>query len=117
MTPHNNAKLGDYAETVLLPGDPLRAKWVAETFLEDAKQVNSVRNCLGYTGTFNGKQVSVAKGWKGRRSERLFLRDINDGACGHFTTVLGPRADKFHQDHFHFDLARHGKSGNRRVCK
>ncbi|MFK8033334.1 MAG: extensin family protein [Hyphomicrobiales bacterium] len=65
----------------------------------------------------NGKQVSVAKGWKGRRSERLFLREINDGACEHFTTVLGPRADKFHQDHFHMDLARHGKSGTRKVCK
>lgn len=65
----------------------------------------------------NGKKVSVAKGWKGRRSERLFLRAVNDGACGHFTTVLGPRADRYHQDHFHFDLARHGKSGNRRVCK
>lgn len=65
----------------------------------------------------NGKQVSVAKGWKGRRSERLFLRAANDGACGHFTTVLGPRADRFHQDHFHLDLARHGKSGSRKVCK
>lgn len=65
----------------------------------------------------NGKKVSVAKGWKGRRSERLFLRAINDGACGHFTTVLGPRADKFHQDHFHLDLARHGKSGAHKVCK
>lgn len=65
----------------------------------------------------NGKQVSVAKGWKGRRSERLFLRAANDGACRHFTTVLGPRADRYHQDHFHFDLARHGKSGSRKVCK
>lgn len=65
----------------------------------------------------NGKQVSVAKGWKGRRSERLFLRTVNDGACQHFTTVLGPRADKFHQDHFHMDLARHGKSGSHKVCK
>ena len=59
MTPHNHAKPGDYAEAVLLPGDPLRAKWVAETFLKDAKLVNSVRNCLGYTGTWNGKRVSV----------------------------------------------------------
>ena len=50
-TPHNSAKPGDYAEAVLLPGDPLRAKWVAETFLKDARLVNSVRNCLGYTGT------------------------------------------------------------------
>ena len=46
MTPHNHAKPGDYAEAVLLPGDPLRAKWIAENFFEDARQVNSVRNCL-----------------------------------------------------------------------
>ncbi|MEP5624238.1 MAG: extensin family protein [Hyphomicrobiales bacterium] len=65
----------------------------------------------------NGKKVSVAKGWRGRKGERLFLRAVNDGACSHFTTVLGPRADRYHQDHFHFDLASHGKSGNRRVCK
>src|SRR5579872_6804471 len=58
-TPHNSAKPGDYAEAVLLPGDPLRARWVAETFLKDARQVNAVRNCLGYTGTWNGCPVSV----------------------------------------------------------
>ena len=58
-TPHNRAVAGDYAEAVLLPGDPLRAKWVAETFLEGAKLVNDVRNCLGYTGTWKGKRVSV----------------------------------------------------------
>ncbi len=52
MTPHNHAKPGDYAEAVLLPGDPLRAKWIAENFFEDARQVNSVRNCLGFTGTW-----------------------------------------------------------------
>ena len=59
MTPHIEAKNGDYAKTVLLPGDPLRAKFIAESFLEDAVLVNSVRNCLGYTGTYKGKKVSV----------------------------------------------------------
>ena len=58
-TPHINAKAGDFAETILLPGDPLRAKFIAENFLIDAKQVNSVRNMLGFTGTYNGKPVSV----------------------------------------------------------
>ena len=58
-TPHIEAKPGDIAETILLPGDPLRAKFIAENFLQDAKQFNSVRNILGYTGTFNGKRVSV----------------------------------------------------------
>lgn len=59
MTPHNEAKRGDFAETVLLPGDPLRAKFIAEEFLQDVKQVNSVRNMLAYTGTYEGKEVSV----------------------------------------------------------
>lgn len=58
-TAHNNAKIGDIAETVLLPGDPLRAKFIAENFLENVTQFNTVRNMFGYTGTYNGKRVSV----------------------------------------------------------
>ncbi len=58
-TPHNNGKLGDIAETVLLPGDPLRAKFIAETFLEDVVQYNTVRGMNGYTGYYNGKRISV----------------------------------------------------------
>ncbi len=58
-TPHIEAKVGDIAETILLPGDPLRAKFIAETYLEDAKQFNSVRNMFGFTGTYKGKPVSV----------------------------------------------------------
>lgn len=58
-TPHNNANKGDIAETILLPGDPLRAKFIAENYLEDIKQFNTVRNMLGYTGTYKGKKVSV----------------------------------------------------------
>ena len=58
-TPHNAAKMGDIAETILLPGDPLRAKVIAETYLEDVVQFNSVRNMFGYTGTYKGKKVSV----------------------------------------------------------
>ena len=57
-TPHINAKYGDFADTVLLPGDPLRAKLVAETFLEDAKQVTGVRGALGFTGLYKGERVS-----------------------------------------------------------
>ena len=55
-TAHNSAKLGDFAKTVLMPGDPLRAKYIAETYLENARQVNGVRNMLGYTGTYKGKE-------------------------------------------------------------
>lgn len=58
-TAHNTAKMGDIAETVLLPGDPLRAKFIAETFLENPVQFNSIRNMFGFTGTYNGKKVSV----------------------------------------------------------
>ena len=58
-TPHNNAKTGDIAKTVLMPGDPLRAKFIAETYLEDVVQYNTVRNMLGYTGTYKGKRISV----------------------------------------------------------
>ena len=59
LTPHNNAQVGEIAETVLLPGDPLRAKFIAETYLEDPVQFNSVRNMFGYTGTYKGRKVSV----------------------------------------------------------
>ena len=58
-TPHNQAERGEIAERILLPGDPLRAKFIAENFFEDARPFNSVRNMLGYTGNYKGKQVSV----------------------------------------------------------
>lgn len=58
-TPHNTAQPGDIAKTVLLPGDPLRAKYIAETYLEDVQQFNAVRNMFGYTGTYHGKRISV----------------------------------------------------------
>ena len=58
-TPHNEAKKGDIAKTVLMPGDPLRAKYIAEKFLDNAKLVTSVRNMFGFTGTYNGVPVTV----------------------------------------------------------
>ncbi|MBN9308635.1 MAG: purine-nucleoside phosphorylase [Devosia sp.] len=76
MTPHNHAKLGDYAEAVLLPGDPLRAKWIAETFFENAVQVNSVRNCLGYTGMWKGKRVSVQATGMGQPSLSIYVHEL-----------------------------------------
>ena len=79
MTPHNHAKPGDYAEAVLLPGDPLRAKWVAETFLTDVRLVNSVRNCLGYTGSWNGKPVSVQATGMGQPSQAAENNNITGG--------------------------------------
>ena len=58
-TPHINAQVGDFAPTVLMPGDPLRSKFIAENFLTDARLVNNVRGVQGYTGTYHGKRVSV----------------------------------------------------------
>ena len=61
-TPHINANNGDFAKVVLMPGDPVRAKWIAETYLHDYKQVTDVRGILGFTGyTKNGKKISVIR--------------------------------------------------------
>ncbi|WP_105172278.1 purine-nucleoside phosphorylase [Pseudoalteromonas sp. T1lg24] len=75
-TPHINAQLNDFAETVLMPGDPLRAKHIAETFLEDAREVTSVRNILGYTGTYNGKPVSIMASGMGIPSMSIYAREL-----------------------------------------
>ena len=76
MTPHNHAKPGDYAPAVLLPGDPLRAKWIAETFFEGPKLVNSVRNCLGYTGTWKGRPISVQASGMGQPSLAIYVHEL-----------------------------------------
>ena len=55
MTPHNEAQVGDIAKTVLMPGDPLRAKYIAENYLQNARVVNTVRNMYGFTGPYKGK--------------------------------------------------------------
>ena len=66
MTPHINAAPNSFAETVLLPGDPLRAKYIAENYLENAELVTDVRNMFGYTGTYKGKRISVMKILQGK---------------------------------------------------
>ncbi|MDN6279843.1 MAG: purine-nucleoside phosphorylase [Psychroflexus sp.] len=73
---HINANSADVAETVLMPGDPLRAKWIAETFLEDAKCYNSVRNMLGYTGTYKGIPVSVQGSGMGLPSFSIYAHEL-----------------------------------------
>jgi hypothetical protein len=65
----------------------------------------------------NGQVVTVKRGWRGPESHRRFLRYVRRGACEHFSTVLSPDADRYHHDHFHFDLASHGRRGTYRVCK
>lgn len=75
-TPHNNAKLGDIAKTVLMPGDPLRAKFIAETYLEDVTCFNTVRNMFGYTGTYKGKRISVMGGGMGMPSIGIYSYEL-----------------------------------------
>ncbi|MCG6351752.1 purine-nucleoside phosphorylase [Vibrio fluvialis] len=91
-TPHINAQPGDFADTVLMPGDPLRAKFIAETYLEDVKQVCDVRNMFGYTGTYKGKKVSVMGHGMGIPSCSIYVHEliaeygvkniIRIGSCG-----------------------------------
>ena len=75
-TPHINAKKGDFAKTVLMPGDPLRAKYIAETYLENPRLVTSVRNMLGYTGTYKGKEISVMGGGMGMPSIGIYSYEL-----------------------------------------
>jgi hypothetical protein len=65
----------------------------------------------------DGRAVAVKTGWWGALAERNFLRAVHGGACGIFTTVLGPAYDAHHRDHFHLDLARHGRNGSVGICK
>lgn len=78
-TPHNEAKLGDIAKTVLMPGDPLRAKYIAENFLEDAKLYNNVRGMLGYTGKYKGVTVSVQGSGMGVPSIGIYSKELFEG--------------------------------------
>lgn len=76
MTPHINAKPGAFAEACLVPGDPLRAKHIAEKFLEGAEQVTDVRNMFGYTGTYKGKKVSVMGVGMGIPSASIYYKEL-----------------------------------------
>ena len=76
MPIHLRAEPGDYAEAVLLPGDPLRAKYIAETYFDDAVEVNHERGMLGYTGTFRGKRVSVQSSGMGCPSAGIVIEEL-----------------------------------------
>ena len=75
-TPHISAKLGDFAETVLMPGDPLRSKFIAENFLDDPVLVNNVRGVQGYTGTYKGKRVSVMASGMGMPAIGIYSHEL-----------------------------------------
>lgn len=97
-TPHNHALEGQIAKTVLMPGDPLRAKFIAETFLENPVQFNTVRNMFGYTGTYRGKEVSVMGSGMGMPSIGIYSYElfqffgvetiIRIGSCGSFKSDI-----------------------------
>ena len=97
-TPHISANKGDFAETVLMPGDPLRSEFIAKTYLSDAVLVNDVRGVHGYTGYYNGKRVSVMASGMGQPSIGIYSYElyhhfgveniIRVGSCGSFSKDL-----------------------------
>ena len=76
MTPHNEAQIGQIAKTVIMPGDPLRAKMIAERYLENVKLVNSVRNIYAYTGTYKGKEITVMASGMGMPSIGIYSYEL-----------------------------------------
>ena len=100
-TPHITAKYGDFAKTVLMPGDPLRAKFIAENFLENPVLVNNVRGVNGYTGTYHGKRISVMASGMGQPSIGIYSYELYNfygveniiriGSCGSFDKDLHVR--------------------------
>jgi purine-nucleoside phosphorylase len=98
MSIHCNAKKEDIAKTVLIPGDPLRAKYIAENFLENARLVNTVRNMLAYTGTYKGKEITVFSSGMGMPSMGIYCYElfqfydvenmIRIGSCGSYSRNL-----------------------------
>ena len=99
MTIHIGAKPGEIAETVLMPGDPYRAKWAAETFLKDARLVNEVRGMLGFTGTWQGHPVTIQGSGMGMPSLSIYVNElirdhnaqtlIRIGSCGGMQPAVG----------------------------
>ncbi|MFV2000475.1 MAG: purine-nucleoside phosphorylase [Acidimicrobiia bacterium] len=100
-TPHISANESDIAEAVLLPGDPLRAKYIAENFLDEPREVTSVRNMLGYTGTYNGVEVTAMGTGMGIPSASIYITElirfygakrlIRVGSCGALSTDVAMR--------------------------
>lgn len=102
MTPHNEARPGDYAQTVLLPGDPQRAEWISDNFLDGARCVNRWRGELGFTGTFRGMPVSVQSTGMGSGSLAIYAHELMEaygartlvrvGSCGGLVEAVKVRS-------------------------
>ena len=101
MTPHNEAKKGEIAKKVIMPGDPLRAKYIAEKYLKDYKLVNKVRNMYAYTGTYKGKELTIMASGMGMPSMGIYsyelfkFYDVDEiirvGTCGSFNKDIKVR--------------------------
>ena len=100
--------------------------YVARRFAADLQRVDGAllsehghANAIDVSGFVlaDGRTVQVKTGWWGALAERTFLRDVHRGSCNLFSTVLGPNYDANHRDHFHLDLARHGRDGADTICK
>ena len=101
VSTHIGAQPGDIAPTVLLPGDPLRARWIAETFLDDARCYSEVRGMYGFTGTWNGQPVSVQGSGMGQPSMAIYVNElftdydvqsiVRVGSCGAVTDEVAVR--------------------------
>lgn len=101
MTPHNEAPEGSIARSILLPGDPLRAKYIAENFLEDVRCYNNIRGMLGYTGVYKGREVSVQGTGMGIPSISIYIEELMEvykvqnliriGTCGCFQPKIDVR--------------------------
>lgn len=97
-TPHNEAKIGEIAKTVIMPGDPLRAKYIAENFLDEYKLVNSVRGMFAYTGKYKGKEITIMASGMGMPSMGIYCYElytvygveniIRIGSCGSYKPEL-----------------------------
>jgi purine-nucleoside phosphorylase len=102
LTPHNEARKGDYAEAILLPGDPERAQWIAESFFEAPRRVNSIRGALGYSGLYRGMPVSVQTTGMGRPSFAIYVHElitvygarriVRIGSCGSIDSLVRVRS-------------------------
>jgi len=102
MMPHNEARKGDYADVALLPGDPDRAAWIAQTLLDGARKVNRIRGELGFTGSYRGMPVSVQATGIGRPSLTIYVHELVSGygvgtimrigTCGALDEAIGLRS-------------------------
>ena len=103
LTPHNGAKPGDFAKTVLMPGDPLRAKFIAETYLENPQLVTGIRSVYGYTGTYEGKRVSVMASGMGIPSIGIYSYELYN-FYGVESIIRVGSAGAYHPDLKLFDI-------------